>query len=59
MKDCNVMCRGPTGAVWRSWIARNLFPSELMTWPTREGAQAAADMQGAAVVPANTVGVRS
>ena len=56
MKDSKVMVRGPIGAEWHS-----IFKPEkhaelpLMTWPTREGAQSAAQMQGAAVIPINQV----
>jgi hypothetical protein len=59
MKDCKVMCRGRVGAVWLS-IFKPVEHDELpvMTWPTREGAQNAAEMQGAAVIPINQLGSR-
>lgn len=58
MKDCKVLCGTPTGAVWSSILAA--FSGEqrnVMSWPTREGAEAAARMQGAAVIPMNQVRV--
>ncbi len=55
MKDWSVMCRTPTGAVWNSIRDRAVELADIMTWPTREGATAAAEIQGAAVVPINQV----
>lgn len=54
MKDCKVMVRGPVGAEWQSILAPVKHEElPVMTWPTREGANAAAQMQGAAVIPIN------
>lgn len=59
LKDCKVMCRGPVGAEWQSVLAPVKHPElPLMTWPTREGATMAAEMQGAAVVPVNQIRLR-
>jgi hypothetical protein len=54
MKDCKIMVRGRVGAEWQS-ILSPVKHEELpvMTWPTRDGAQIAAEMQGAAVIPIN------
>lgn len=59
MKDCKVMVRGAVGAEWHSILAPTKHEElPLMTWPTREGANAAAEMQGAAVIPINQLGKR-
>ncbi len=57
MKDWSVMCRTPTGVVWNSIRDRTVEPADIMTWPTREGAAAAAEIQGAAVVHVNHIPV--
>ncbi len=54
MKDAKVMVRGRVGAEWQSILAPVKHEElPVMTWPTREGAQTAAEMQGAAVIPIN------
>ena len=58
IKNWLVMVRTPTGAVWRSWIRGDLPADQIMTWPTRDGARLAAEMQGAAVVPVSQIRVR-
>jgi hypothetical protein len=59
MKDAKVMCRGPVGAVWHSIFKPELHEENpLMTWPTRDGAEDAARMQGAAAIPVNQLGGR-
>lgn len=58
MKDFKIMVRGRAGVEWLPILELKKLPATVreglvMWWRTREGAQNAADTQGAAVIPAN------